>query len=253
MSRGSAPFTLHKYPLEISDLIMFKNCNYFYCVSVDPGKVNLGFSVMKISKGKAGERDDSFNKNKGISRKYRLSVCQNDYMGDVNYDTYARYFNKYDFSHVSLVVIEKQIGPNPSISGVAKNIISYFVCKVDAVVIEVSPTLKSNMLGKPKDSNGKKISGKKLKEWEVDTALNFLLKRGDIRGLRMFLAEFPQCEEFIEDPSNMTIRNRILRPKKGEAKYDDKSTTIVQLRALILWLEEEGNRYRMQPKIDLLI
>lgn len=226
---SQAPLTLHKYPFDITDLINYKNKKSYYCLSIDPGRKNLGFGIMKISKGKN-----------------RIATVVRETMTKVDYDYYASFFNTYDYSNIDMIVIEKQLCQNTSISNISKNIISYFVCRVDAIVIEVSPRLKSTMLNCPKGTKGKN-----LKLWEINTALDILLESSDKRGIKIFLDECNDSDlsDFRDDVYDSTVRARLSR----KYKLDDKATIIVQLIALLKWLKTGNNIGKLQKKIDLFV
>jgi len=202
----TVPYVLHKYPFTWEYLLSERKYNI---VSIDPGVKNMGFCVER----------------RRLNSHTHLLYLERVTLKDVKYVTVKAYFDQFNYSHVKLVIIEEQMAFNSSVARIAKYILSYFVCKVNAIIIEVSPKLKSKILN-PKVI----LKGPALKEWEIQEALSLLIRRGDQRGISEFLSEAPKDYILNED------LNTAVKFLKRKAKLDDKATSIVQTEALMIWL-----------------
>lgn len=191
----NAPFTLHKWPFDFSTL------KTYHCLSIDPGIKNFCIRVERVGK--------------------RVSTVSMDliHLKKRTYDDIAMILNGYNLAKVRLVVIEKQLVQSVKMANIAKNVISYCVCRLNAIVIEVDAKLKCKLFDCPPGTKGKALD-----DWEIDKATKLLKKEGDCYGL-----------ECINDSD----------------KKDDKAVTALQSKAVRFWLSDPDNEHLLRKKTKL--
>ena len=139
----------------------------FDVVSIDPGKVNLGFRIeTRYKGGKVStvvyDRKDLRDSEEGIS----VSLCN--------------YLDSHDYSNVKFVFIEKQLYFSAGATRVMEGCIMYFITNLRdnymlPVIYEVLPSIKWKYLSDAKP--------KKVKKWSIDVAKLLLSSRGDVDAL----------------------------------------------------------------------
>lgn len=238
----TCPFTLHKYPFDIEHL----NSN-FLVLSIDPGENNLGISIFEDTdifnfyKDHASELKDSMLPNIVEHQNHKFQNNKH------HFRNICLYLKTIDLSEVKLVLIEKQLVRSLKISNISKNIISFCLTHLNAIVIEINSQQKSSQFDCPKG-----VKGPKLKEWEVVTAYNML---GHERCLPWFSKRISQEEiDALLSLEGPDLEEKIRKyQRRKNQKLDEGSSTIMQYLAFKKWLQQEGSRKKLVKDIDILL
>ena len=120
------------------------------------------------------------------------------------------FLSSYDFSEVKCVFVERQMAENYKSTWIAHHTYAFLSIKYpNVIIVEISATLKTKMLGAPPGLNKTYI-----KKWAVEKSLKLLKKR--------------------KDESSIDYIN-------VDRKKDDKADTIVQLEAICVYYANLGH------------
>lgn len=117
----------------------------------------------------------------------RSSTTQAEATPLISYEDVTAFIEQYNshYTTTHFFVIEQQLDINYQCVRLSQHLITYFVelsKRLDnrPLVVEISSKAKSKCLGAPKGMNRNA-----LKEWDVETAYNFLTKRNDSLSLKV--------------------------------------------------------------------
>lgn len=172
------------YHLRSDQETSFIGGNELYILSIDVGRVNFG---IRISSRKIDTNGNIKMKTLIMSK---LSFEQKKSVNSNFYSTLSSMLHelKYYVKKCDYFLIEKQMNKNTNAIRDMQFYITYFMmlryAKRSSLVVEVSPKIKSKYYNCPKH-NGKKLSGKKLKQWNIEISKEICDHYGDKKALKI--------------------------------------------------------------------
>jgi hypothetical protein len=175
-------FIIHSNHDNIKESINL-NAEYYQVISIDPGLDNYAFRIERRYNSLFGPYHISIitvamtkeiftEERRKIANQGTKSILYRDIVAFL--DTYERYYND-----CVIVIIEGQMAINYPMVRVSQCTIDYFLNRYpEMIVIELDSHQKGDILGAPDG-----VTGKKLKDWGVETAKNLFINRNDIIGM----------------------------------------------------------------------